>query len=91
MAIVAVDALRSRGVCVGEDCARAPAQVTAEDFEAADHIVALKRAEHLPLLQERYPDWTERVEFWDVEDAPEALDVMEREVVALTARLMAVR
>jgi protein-tyrosine phosphatase len=65
--------------------------VTAEDFEAADHIVALKRAEHLPLLQERYPDWTERVEFWDVEDAPEALDVMEREVVALTARLMAVR
>ena len=91
MAMVAVDALRNRGVCVGDDCARAPAQVAVKDFEAADHVVALKRAEHLPLLQERYPDWTESVEFWDVEDAPEALDLMEREVVALTARLLTVR
>jgi protein-tyrosine-phosphatase len=91
MPLVAIDALRARGVCIGDDCARPPTQVTAEDFQAADHVVALKRDEHLPLLQERYPDWTESVEFWDVKDAPEALDVMEREVVALTARLLAGR
>jgi predicted translation initiation factor SUI1 len=45
-------------------------------------------AEHLPLLQERFPGWAEKVEFWQVDDAPEALALIEREVVGLVARLL---
>src|SRR5437667_3580751 len=46
MATSAIRALEALGVCAGNDCARAPAQVTADDFETAARIVALKRDEH---------------------------------------------
>ena len=59
-----------------------------EDFEAAHWIVALKEAEHLPLLQERFPAWAEKVEFWHVDDAPEVLALIEREIMDLAARLI---
>jgi predicted translation initiation factor SUI1 len=67
---------------------RPPAQVTAEDLGAADRVVALKEAEHLPLLQERFPARAEKVEFWHVDDAPEALALIEREVMGLVARIL---
>jgi protein-tyrosine phosphatase len=53
----------------------------------ADWIVALKQAEHLPQLQERFPAWAEEVEFWHVDDAPDILCLIEREVMDLAARL----
>jgi predicted translation initiation factor SUI1 len=65
-----------------------PIQVTADDFAAADLVIALKQAEHQPLLQERFPSWVERVEHWHVDDAPAALDLIEREVNDLLARLL---
>src|SRR5207248_2822649 len=55
MAVVAIKALEARGFRVVADCARLPTQVTMDDFDRADWIVALKKAEHLPLLQERFP------------------------------------
>src|SRR5207245_5718202 len=64
MAVAAINALKSMGVCAGEDCARPPAQATTEDLERADRVVAVKQAEHLPLLQERFPFWAEKGEFW---------------------------
>jgi protein-tyrosine phosphatase len=88
MAVSAVQALAALGVCVGDDCARMPAPVRPEDFEAAHRVVALKRDEHLPLLQERFPAWAEKVEFWHVDDAPEALGLIEREVMNLVARIL---
>jgi protein-tyrosine phosphatase len=57
-------------------------------WQAADRIVALKQAEHLPLLQERFPAWAERVEFWHVDDATEVLGLIEREVTGLVARIL---
>src|SRR5438477_2626306 len=62
MATSAIKALAALGVCAGEECARAPAPVTAEDFAAADRVVALKRDEHLPLLLERFPATVEKIE-----------------------------
>jgi protein-tyrosine phosphatase len=88
MAVSAIKALEALGVCVGDDCARAPAQVTAEDLTTATRVVALKRDEHLPLLQERFPAWAEKVEFWQVDDAPEVLGLIEREVMDLVARIL---
>lgn len=88
MAVPAVKALEARGLRAIADFARFPTQVTAADFDLADWIVALKQAEHLPLLQERFPTWAEKVEFWQVDDAPEALAIIEREIMDLTARLI---
>lgn len=87
MAVSAIQMLETLGVCAGEDCARAPAQVTTQDLEAADRVIALKHAEHLPLLQERYPPWADKVEFWHIDDAPEVLPLIERAVHDLVARL----
>ncbi len=71
-----------------DDFARLPLQVTTDDLAEADFIVALKQTEHLPLLQEPFPAWIEKVEFWQVDDAPEVLGLIEREVMNLTARLI---
>jgi protein-tyrosine-phosphatase len=87
MSAAAVKALQALGVCAGDACARVPAQVTADELEAADRIIALKQAEHLPLLQERFPAWAEKVEFWHIDDAPGVLDLIEREVMDLVARI----
>lgn len=87
MAVSAIQMLQDLGVCTGEECTRAPAQVTMQELETADHVIALKHAEHLPLLQERYPPWADKVEFWHIDDAPEVLPLIEREVRDLVARL----
>jgi predicted translation initiation factor SUI1 len=88
MAVSAVKALEARGLRAVAEFGRSPIQATVEDFAAAHWIVALKEAEHLPLLQERFPAWAEKVEFWQADDAPEALALIEREVMDLTARLI---
>ena len=88
MAVSAIKALEAMGVRAGDAVTRMPAQVTTDDLERADRIVALKHAEHLPLLQERFPAWAEKVEFWHVDDAPEVLGLIEQEVMGLVARLL---
>jgi translation initiation factor 1 len=88
MAASAVKALEAMGVRAGDAITRMPAQVTTDDLERADRVVALKQDEHLPLLQERFPAWAEKVEFWHVADAPEVLGVIEQEVMGLVARIL---
>ncbi len=88
MAVEAVQALVARGLRAAAEMGRFPIQAGVGDFEAAHWIVALKEAEHLPLLQERFPAWAEKVEFWHVEDVPGVLDLIEREVMDLAARLI---
>jgi predicted translation initiation factor SUI1 len=88
MAVAAVKALEALGVRAVDAVTRLPAQVTTDDLERADRVVALKQAEHLPLLQERFPAWAEKVEFWQVDDAPEALGLIEQEVMGLVARIL---
>jgi protein-tyrosine phosphatase len=71
-----------------------PQTVSDNDLEAADLIVAVKRAEHHPLLMENFPNWVERVEFWHVDDLDcagpeEAIPCLERLVSELIERLAA--
>lgn len=71
---------------------RMPLDVTHEDFAAADHVVAVKRTEHQPLMQRRFPEWQAKVEFWEVHDLDcalpsEAMPHLESEVLALLDRL----
>jgi translation initiation factor 1 len=88
MAISALKTLESMGIRPDEQAARFPVQVTAQDIDAVELIIALKHAEHLPLVQERFPAWAEKIEFWHVDDAPDALPLIEREVMRLVARIL---
>jgi predicted translation initiation factor SUI1 len=88
MAASAVEALNSLGVRAAEEVTRLPAQVTNDELEGAALIVALKYAEHRPLLEERFPAWAEKVEYWNVDDAPGVLGLIEQEIMVLVARIL---
>ncbi|MEX2175467.1 MAG: low molecular weight phosphatase family protein [Pirellulaceae bacterium] len=77
-----------------EACQRLPLPATSEDFQVADYIVAVKHAEHHPLISTRFGNWLDRVEFWHVHDidcaTPDvALPHLQAEVLALVERLAA--
>ena len=88
MSALAINTLESLGIRDTERCSRLPVQVTNEEFAAADMIIALKQDEHLPMLQASFASFVDKVEFWHVDDAPEALPVIEKEVTNLVARLL---
>ena len=61
---------------------------TAADLVAAARVVALNRAEHEPVVRERFPEWADRVEYWELASGPDAAASIEREVNGLIARLL---
>jgi protein-tyrosine phosphatase len=68
------------------------------DLESADLIVALylMDSEHRPLIRERFSDWEDRVEYWQVGDVnvtqPDvALSSIEAGIAALIEKLVAIR
>lgn len=74
------------------DSLRLPRDLQASDLEAADLIVAVKEAEHRPLVARRFPEWTDRIEFWHVHDLdcalPEdAMPQLQQHVLELVERL----
>ncbi len=86
-----VDALKLRGVAVAAQ-QRRPKQVTLADLEASDLVVAVKEAEHRAMTAAQFPDWTDRVEYWHIDDLDcarpeEALPLLEEKVRALVRRL----
>ena len=98
IATATVKALQERGVNFERDDARAPLQLQIADLDAADHIVALKYAEHFPLMGKRFPAFVtrdaSRIEYWRVDDVDamtphEALPLIEEEVCGLIRRLKA--
>jgi protein-tyrosine phosphatase len=71
---------------------RDPLALAEEDLQRAHLVIAVKEAEHRPLLQRYFPSWCERVEYWhvhDIEDAlpDEALTELTQQVEDLLARL----
>ena len=89
------DGLAARGIDL-RHTSEGSAQLTELDLQAAGLIVALKDAEHRPMFAQWFPDWTEKVVFWDVTDLPDtqpevALPAIEKEVRALIDSLAAHR
>ena len=92
-----VETLRKHGISLDPHLARMPLQLEIADLEAAHHIVALKKAEHLPLLQERFAGWPGTsdpacIEYWHVDDtdrmAPDvALPLIADQMQGLMRRL----
>ena len=88
-----IKGLEERGIPL-PSVLRKPREVSEADLRHAAVVIALKEAEHQPLVASRFPAHLERVEFWhvdDVGDAPPsvALPLIERGVRALIARLVA--
>ena len=88
MSPAAANVLSAMGLRVTDELAQAPAQLAAYDLEKADRIIALSQVAHLPLLHERFPARAERVEYWEIDDSPEALARIEHEVMDFAARLI---
>lgn len=47
---------------------RLPRLVQTSDLERATLTIAVKESEHRPLMRARFPEWENRVEYWDVHD-----------------------
>jgi protein-tyrosine phosphatase len=82
-----VKAIEERGFRC-PDPSRDPMHCLKEDLKSADRVIALKEAEHRPMLAERFGGWEDRVEYWHVHDldgaTPEdALREIEQRVNAL--------
>ena len=59
--------LASKGVAMPAQH-RPPRQACDADFLAFDLIIALKEAEHRPLMDQRFPAFAGRVQYWHVHD-----------------------
>jgi len=86
-----VKALAARGIVLEREI-RSPIALSEQDLATAHHIVALKHAEHYPLMSQKFPDWVDRVEYWHVHDIDfahpdEAIPQIEEAVLGLLNRL----
>lgn len=87
----AIDELTKRDIPFDID-QRFPLLLTTSDLEAADLVIAVKAAEHRPMIAEQYPDWLDRIEYWHIHDvgdepAETALARLDQDVRALIQRL----
>ena len=83
--------LETHGILLPADV-RFPIQVLEPDLATADLIIAMKEVEHRPMFAERFPAWTNRAEYWHIDDVdyarPEdALAALEHNVRQLIDRL----
>jgi protein-tyrosine phosphatase len=93
IACFTVERLAVRGIHLQGNI-RFPIALSQSDLENADLVVAVKEAEHRAMMAEQFPAWTNRIEYWHVDDidcatADEALPVCETNVQALMERLAA--
>lgn len=84
-------AIRQRRIDLREPI-RLPRGLSEEDLQESNLVIALKEAEHRPLLTERFPAWADCVEYWHVHDldgasADETIAKIERLVVGLIDNL----
>jgi protein-tyrosine phosphatase len=68
--------------------------VTDVDFAAADRVIAVKEAEHRTLVETKFPNWRDTVEYWHVHDLDCATPTqtfaqLEQEIAQLLAGLTA--
>lgn len=69
ISVNAAEALDRLGVTLGPN-PRMPRDLTAADLESAQVVIALKEAEHRPMMAERFPAWEARAVYWHVDDVP---------------------
>jgi protein-tyrosine phosphatase len=93
-AISELTAYRLTALGIPFDFERFPIQLTEADLENADLVIAVKEAEHRAMMEEQFPEWADRIEYWAVDDldcatADESLPACEVSIEALVDRLAA--
>jgi protein-tyrosine phosphatase len=83
--------MKSRGIAESTPL-RSPRDVTDDDFQRASLVIALKQAEHEPMIRSRFPERLGQVRFWNIDDVPDAapevaLPQIEARVIALLREL----
>ena len=73
-----------------------PKEFVADDFVKYDRVIALSVDEHQPMVNEYFPELTDKIEFWGVEDVhlwrpKKALDLIIQQVEKLLVSLGANR
>jgi protein-tyrosine phosphatase len=64
---------------------RMPRDLCENDLRSSARIIALKEAEHRPMMADRFPAWPDRIEYWHIDDldqlsASQALAQIEQHV-----------
>jgi protein-tyrosine phosphatase len=67
-----LQALEQRHIPV-ERPLRFPLPLSESDLSASDRVIALKEAEHRPMVKRNFPKWLNHVEFWHVNDLDQAM------------------
>ncbi len=67
MSRFAREALEAKGI-VAEGALRDPRPCSLADFDQARIVIALKEAEHRPLIEQRFPEVANRILYWHVDD-----------------------
>jgi len=62
-----LDALQMRGI-QPRSADRWPQSVTRTEIEYAHRTIALKEDEHRPMMERRFPDLADRIDYWRVDD-----------------------
>ena len=86
-----LEALKEKGIPL-EDRPRGPKPLTLADLADADLVVAVKEGEHRAMMAQQFPHWTDRIEYWHVDDvdcapASAALPHLEEQIDVLIERL----
>jgi protein-tyrosine phosphatase len=63
-------------------------QVSLADLESAHCVIALDGDEHRPMMKKQFPEWLDRILYWNVADlhlqgSEDALPAIEKHVIAL--------
>ncbi len=45
-----------------------PVQLSEEDLNSADLVIALKEKEHRPMMETQFPAWSDKIVYWHVHD-----------------------
>lgn len=88
---IVVEGIAARGIDLRHTAANRT-QLTAGDLEDSEIRIALSRAEHLPMMRSQFPAWSDRIQYWDIEDLPRtspeiALPAIESKVIDLINHL----
>ena len=89
----AKEAIAERGINTVTPQERYPQSLMEKDFQGANMVIALDESEHLPLMQERFPNHADSIIYWLVHDIdktkPEvALKEIEKKVFGLIEDLV---
>ena len=74
------------------DQIRYPIQLDQADLQTAELVIALYEPEHRPLMQQRFPDWANRIAYWHIPDldqmtSDDAFSAIEIQVIELLKHL----